>query len=91
MFWLLLIRKIVSFKPVIRTKEDSSMMFRAVFGAAGCLIAWFVVLPVVAVLGGAALFLYAALAETTSLITGYAPRTIDASAIRVTARRICRA
>jgi hypothetical protein len=90
MIWLQCARNIVSYlSPGIHAKEDSSMLLRSVFGTLGCLIAWLVVLPALAVLGGAALFLYATLAEITSLITGKAPRAIDPSAIRSTARRIC--
>jgi len=65
------------------------MLVRAIFISLGCLIAWLVVLPTVAILGGAALLLYATLAEITGLLTGSEPRTLDASAIRLTARRIC--
>ena len=65
------------------------MLVRAIFVGVGCLLAWFVVLPMLAVLGGAALFMYATLAEISSLVTGTAPRTIDPSTLRMTARRIC--
>jgi hypothetical protein len=68
---------------------DKHMLVRAIFVSAGCLAAWLIVLPALAVLGGAALFLYASLAEITSVLTGKAPRTLDPSAIRSTARRIC--
>jgi hypothetical protein len=65
------------------------MLVRAIIISLGCLIAWLVVLPAIAILGGAALFLYATLAEITGLLTGSQPRPLDASAIRLTARRIC--
>jgi hypothetical protein len=65
------------------------MLLRSIFVAAGCLVAWLIVLPTLAVLGGAALFLYATLAEITSLLTGARPPAIDPSTIRLTARRIC--
>ena len=65
------------------------MLVRAIFVGAGCLLAWFIVLPTLAVIGGAALFLYATLAEVSALVTGTAPRTIDPSTLRTTARRIC--
>jgi hypothetical protein len=55
----------------------------------GCLIAWLVVLPVLAIGGGLALFLYATLAEITCQLTGTSPRAVDPAAIRLTARRIC--
>jgi hypothetical protein len=65
------------------------MLVRAIFISLGCLIAWVVLLPTMAILGGAALFLYATLAEITGVLTGSEPHTLDASAIRLTARRIC--
>jgi hypothetical protein len=66
-----------------------AMLVRAIFISLGCLTVWLVVLPTMVILGGAALFLYATLAEITGLLTGSEPRTLDASAIRLTARRIC--
>jgi siroheme synthase len=65
------------------------MLARAIFVGAGCLAAWLIVLPALAVLGGAALFMYASLAEISNLALGRRPRPIDRSAIRSTARRIC--
>jgi hypothetical protein len=65
------------------------MLVRAIYICLGCLIAWLVVLPAMAILGGAALFLYATLAEITGLLTGTEPRAIDPSAIRMRARRVC--
>jgi hypothetical protein len=91
MFWLQCIHKIIgSVRPGSHAKEDSSMPVRSIFVAMGCLIAWLVVLPGLAVLGGAALFLYATLAEISCLLTGTTPRAVDPSTIRLTARRICR-
>ena len=63
------------------------MLVRAIFISLGCLIAWLVVLPTVAILGGAALFLYATLAEIIGMLSGAKP--LDASAIRSTTLRIC--
>ena len=63
------------------------MLVRSIFVWTGCLIAWLVVLPTVAILGGAALFLYATLAEIIGMLSGAKP--LDASAIRSTTLRIC--
>jgi hypothetical protein len=65
------------------------MLVRAIYICLGCLIAWLIVLPAMAIVGGAALFLYATLAEVTGVITGTEPRAIDPSAIRIRARRVC--
>ena len=65
------------------------MLVRAIFISLGCVIAWALVLPAMAILGGAALFLYASLAETYALMSGAEPRPLDASTIRSAARRIC--
>jgi hypothetical protein len=64
-----------------------TMLVRSIFVWTGCLIAWLVVLPTVAILGGAALFLYATLAEIIGMLSGAKP--LDASAIRSTTLRIC--
>jgi hypothetical protein len=65
------------------------MLARAIFVGVGCLLAWLIVLPALAVLGGAALLLYATMAEFTSLVTRAEPRAIDPSTVRLMARRIC--
>jgi hypothetical protein len=65
------------------------MLVRAVFIWLGCVVAWLVVMPMIAIIGGAALFSYALLAEITVELTGTEPRPIDPSTIRLTARRIC--
>jgi hypothetical protein len=65
------------------------MTMRSIFVWTGCLIAWLVVLPTMAILGGGALFLYATLAEIIDMLGGVKPRTLDASALRSTTLRIC--
>ncbi len=65
------------------------MLVRAIYISLGCLFSWLVVLPAMAILGGAALFLYATVAEITALLTGTESRAIDPSAIRMSARRVC--
>ena len=91
MIWLQCGRKLAPLKShaVIRLKDDPAMLVKEFLTGMGCLLAWFVVLPVLAILGGTALFLYATLAEITSLLTGTAPKVMDASVTRLTARRIC--
>jgi hypothetical protein len=65
------------------------MTMRSIFVWTGCLIAWLVVLPTMAILGGGALFLYATLAEIIDMLSGVKPRTLDASALRSTTLHIC--
>lgn len=55
----------------------------------GCILAWFVLLPVVVVGGGLALFLYAILAELAALITGKPASAVDTTVAREIARRMC--
>ena len=55
----------------------------------GCVLAWFVLLPVVVIGGGLALFLYAILAELAALITGKPSKALDTTVAREIARRMC--
>jgi hypothetical protein len=65
------------------------MSLKAVFLSLGCLIAWFVLLPMVLVGGGIALFAYAVFAELGAFLAGIPNKTLDTSAAREMARRIC--
>jgi hypothetical protein len=65
------------------------MSVKAIFFSVGCVLAWFVLLPVVVIGGGISLFLYAILAELGALITGDRSKTVDASTAREMARRMC--
>jgi len=65
------------------------MSFKAFLFSLGCLIAWFVLLPVLVIGGGIALFAYAVLAETAALLTGTTYNTLDTSTAREIARRMC--
>jgi hypothetical protein len=65
------------------------MSAKAVFFSLGCLIAWFVLLPVVVIGGGAALFAYAVFAELGAFLAGIPSKTLDTAAAREMARSIC--
>ena len=65
------------------------MSLKAIFFSLGCVLAWFVLLPVVVIGGGLSLFLYAILAELGALATGDRSKAIDASAAREMASRMC--
>lgn len=53
------------------------------------LIAWFVVLPAFALIGGAALFTYAAVAELIDSARAIKTETLDAASVRKLAARKC--
>jgi hypothetical protein len=65
------------------------MSLKAILYALGCLVAWFVLLPLLLIAGGAALFAYAIFAELAAFLTGHPGKTIDTSAAREIARRMC--
>jgi hypothetical protein len=65
------------------------MSLKAIPFSVGCVIAWFVLLPVLVIGGGVALFAYAIFAELAALIAGTPSKTLDTSAARETARRLC--
>jgi hypothetical protein len=62
---------------------------KAILFTFGCILAWFVLLPVVVIGGGLALFLYAILAELAALITGKPTNALDTTVAREIARRMC--
>jgi hypothetical protein len=64
------------------------MSAKAIFFSLGCLAAW-LILPVLAIGGGLALFTYALFAELIEFVAGIPSKTIDTSAAREMARRIC--
>lgn len=55
----------------------------------GCVVCWMIFFPVVVIGGGIALFLLAAGAEISQLITGNQGKGIDPSAAHDMAMRIC--
>jgi hypothetical protein len=65
------------------------MSLKAILLALGCVIAWFVLLPTLAIGGGIALFAYAMLAELGAFLTGSPARTLDTAAAREIAHKMC--
>ncbi len=65
------------------------MSLKAILFPLGCVLAWFVLLPVVVIGGGSSLLLYAILAEFGAFITGNRAKTLDSSVARDIARRMC--
>ena len=65
------------------------MFLKAILFSLGCLIAWFVLLPVLVIGGGIALFAYATFAELGALLTGSPARTLDTTVARDIARTMC--
>jgi hypothetical protein len=65
------------------------MLVKTLFSSLGCLLAWFVLLPLLAITGGITLFVYAVLAEIGSRFAGRPAKSLDPSAAREIARRIC--
>jgi hypothetical protein len=65
------------------------MSLKAVLYSLGCVVAWFVLLPVLVIGGGVALFAYAIFAELAALITGTQSKPLETSAAREIVRRMC--
>jgi hypothetical protein len=65
------------------------MSLKAFLFTFGCLVAWFVLLPLLLIVGGTALFAYAIFAELGAFLTGSTSKTLDSSAAREVARRVC--
>jgi len=69
--------------------QGAAMLLKAILFTLGCLVAWFVLLPVLLIVGGTALFAHAIFAELGALLTGNPGKTPDAAAAREIARRMC--
>jgi hypothetical protein len=65
------------------------MFLKAVLFPLSCIIAWFLLLPMLVVGGGIALFAYAAFAELGALLTNSPARTLDTTVAREIARKMC--
>jgi hypothetical protein len=65
------------------------MSLKAILFTLGCLVAWFVLLPLLVIVGGTALFAYAIFAELGAFLIGNPRETLDTSAAREFARRTC--
>ena len=61
---------------------------KALFVSAGCVFAWFVLLPLL-VAGGFTLLAYSLCAELAVFATGNAGATLDTGAAHEIARRVC--
>jgi hypothetical protein len=64
------------------------MTFKAIFFALGCILAWFVLMPVLVIGGGVAFFAYAIFAELGALLVGNS-KSVDTTVAREIARRMC--
>ena len=65
------------------------MSLKTISFALGCLLAWFVLLPVLVIGGGVALLAYAICAELGAFLTGNTGKTVDSTVAREIARRMC--
>jgi hypothetical protein len=65
------------------------MSLKAILFSLGCVIAWFVLLPVIVIGGGIALFACAIFVELVAFMTATPSKTLDTSAAREIARRMC--
>ena len=62
------------------------MSLKAILFTIGCLVAWFILLPLLLIVGGAALFAYAIFAE---FLVGNPSKALDKSAASEIAHRMC--
>ncbi len=74
---------------MITLQREFAMSLKALFFSIGCVIAWFVLLPLLVIGGGMALFVHAIFGELAALITGNSGPSIDRSTAREIARRMC--
>ena len=65
------------------------MFLKTISFSLGCLFAWFVLLPLLVIGGGAALLAYAICAELGASLTGNTGKTVDTTVAREIARRMC--
>ncbi len=65
------------------------MPLKTILFSLGCVLAWFVLLPLLLIGGGLALFAYAVFAELGAFLTGSTSNTLDISVAREIARRMC--
>jgi hypothetical protein len=65
------------------------MSLKTILFSLGCVLAWLVLMPVLLIGGGIALFAYAALAELGAFPKGSPSKTLDSSVAREIARRMC--
>ena len=65
------------------------MSLKAILFSLGCVLAWFVLLPLLVISGGITLFAYAIFAELGAFLTGNRSQTLDSNVAREIARRMC--
>jgi hypothetical protein len=65
------------------------MSAKTILSTLGCVLAWFVLLPVLVIGGGLALFVYAVLAELAAIISRKPSTALDTAVAREIARRLC--
>jgi hypothetical protein len=66
-----------------------AMSLKTILFSLGCLVAWFVLLPMLVIGGGIALFAYATFAELGAFLTGAPARTLDTTSAREIAHNLC--
>jgi len=69
--------------------KGDAMSLKTILFSLGCLLAWFVLLPMLFIAGGVALFAYAIFAELGVFLMGIPSNTPDTSVAREIARRMC--
>jgi len=65
------------------------MSLKAILFLLGCVLAWFVLLPLLVIGGGITLFAYAIFAELGEFLMGNPSKTLDTTVAREIARRMC--
>jgi hypothetical protein len=65
------------------------MSIRKIVFCVGCVIAWFILLPLFLVSGGLSLLAYALFGEISEVVIGRRKTAMDANAAREIARRLC--
>jgi hypothetical protein len=65
------------------------MSLKAILFTIGCLVAWFILLPMLLIVGGTALFAHAIFAELGEFLVGSPSKALDKSAASEIARRMC--
>jgi hypothetical protein len=69
--------------------RGAAMFLKTFLLSLGCVLAWLVLLPLLFIGGGVALFAQAIFAEFGALFLGNTGTTVDATAAREIARRMC--
>jgi hypothetical protein len=70
-------------------EPGAAVLLKATLFSLGCLLAWCVLLPLLVIGGGVALFGHAVFAEFAALFLGDTAKPIDTTVAREIARRMC--